>query len=42
MREAKGLSQAEIATQLFISRQAVSRWESGNVTPDVTNSSSIS
>lgn len=37
IRKEKGLSQDEIATQLFISRQAVSRWESGDATPDVTN-----
>ncbi|MFD1317996.1 helix-turn-helix domain-containing protein [Loigolactobacillus zhaoyuanensis] len=36
-RKEKGLSQDAIAQQLFISRQAVSRWESGEATPDMTN-----
>lgn len=37
IRSEKGLSQENIATELFISRQAVSRWESGEATPDVNN-----
>jgi len=32
-----GMSQEDIADKLFISRQAVSRWESGDATPDLTN-----
>ena len=34
-REATGLSQQEMAEKLFVSRQTVSRWESGSRTPDV-------
>lgn len=32
-----GMSQEDIADKLFISRQAISRWESGDATPDLTN-----
>lgn len=37
LRKQKGLSQDSVAEKLFISRQAVSRWESGEATPDVAN-----
>ncbi|ETJ00275.1 MAG: hypothetical protein Q611_LSC00108G0001 [Leuconostoc sp. DORA_2] len=37
MRTERGLSQEDIANQLFVSRQAISRWESGDATPDLTN-----
>jgi len=36
-RIALGMSQEDLAEKLFISRQAVSRWESGDATPDMTN-----
>lgn len=36
-RTDKGLSQEDVAKQLYISRQAVSRWESGDATPDLPN-----
>lgn len=35
MRKNKGLSQEQLGNQLGVSRQAVSKWESGQVTPDV-------
>ncbi|USS92945.1 helix-turn-helix transcriptional regulator [Fructilactobacillus ixorae] len=35
LRSNRGLSQAELAEQLFISRQAVSKWEAGTATPDL-------
>lgn len=34
-REEKGMTQQELADRLFVSRQTVSRWESGSRTPDV-------
>ncbi len=35
LRRAQGLSQEELADRLGISRQAVSKWESGQSTPDI-------
>ena len=35
LRRQKGLSQEELAERLGVSRQAVSKWESGSATPDV-------
>ena len=37
LRKNKGLSQEELAEQLHISRQAVSRWEMGTAFPDASN-----
>ncbi|WP_125979689.1 helix-turn-helix domain-containing protein [Loigolactobacillus iwatensis] len=37
LRKERGLSQDNIAAKLYISRQAVSRWESKDATPDLTN-----
>ena len=34
LRREKGLSQNELADQMFVSKAAVSRWESGNRLPD--------
>ena len=33
LRTAKGLSQEELAGRVFVTRQAVSRWENGETTP---------
>ena len=35
LRTEKGLSQEELAEKLFVTRQAVSRWETGETTPHV-------
>ena len=35
LRTQKGLSQDELAEQVFVTRQAVSRWENGETTPNV-------
>ena len=35
LRLAKGLSQDELAEKVFVTRQAVSRWENGETTPNV-------
>ena len=34
LREERGLSQDELAEKLFMTRQAVSRWENGETTPN--------
>lgn len=33
----KNISQEELAQQLFVSRQAISKWENGDTTPDLDN-----
>ena len=35
LRAKKGLSQDELAEKVFVTRQAVSRWENGDTTPNV-------
>ena len=35
LRAKKGLSQERVAEQLYVSRQAISKWENGNSTPDL-------
>ncbi len=35
LRTRNGLSQDELAEELFVTRQAVSRWENGETTPNV-------
>ena len=35
LRKAKGLSQDELAEKVFVTRQAVSRWETGETTPNI-------
>ena len=42
LRKAKGLSQEDLALQLDVSRQAVSRWEVGSALPDSPNLLQIS
>lgn len=37
LRRAKGLCQQELANEMNVSRQAVSKWESGNVMPSLGN-----
>ena len=37
LRKAKGLCQQELADEMKVSRQAVSKWESGNVMPSLDN-----
>ena len=34
LRQEKGVSQEELAAQLFVTRQAVSRWENGDTVPN--------
>ena len=35
LRIKKGLSQEELAEKVFVSRQAVSRWETGETIPNI-------
>ena len=42
LRRAAGLSQQQLADQLFVTRQAVSRWERGETTPNVDTLKQIS
>ncbi len=37
LRIQKGYTQEEIANRLHVSRQAVSRWETGKSSPDIDN-----
>ncbi len=37
LRKAKGLSQEQLAAQMTVSRQAVSKWELGEAMPDTEN-----
>ncbi len=41
LRKANGLTQEQLAEKLNVSRQAVSRWESGDSAPDMYNLSAI-
>ncbi len=35
LRGRQGLSQSQLAEKVFVTRQAVSRWENGETTPDI-------
>ena len=37
LRTQKGMSQDELAEKVFVSRQAVSRWENGETVPNTGN-----
>ena len=37
LRKSKGISQEELAEKLDVSRQAISRWETGTALPDPNN-----
>lgn len=40
-RRERGLTQEELAARLFITRQAVSRWETGATEPGIDRSNSL-
>ena len=42
IRKSKGMTQEDLAEKLAVSRQAVARWESGQVYPDISNLIQIS
>lgn len=42
IRKSKGMTQEELAGKLDVSRQAVAKWESGQIYPDITNLIQIS
>ena len=42
LRKNKGLTQEELAEKLSVSRQAVAKWEAGQVYPDIFNLIQIS
>lgn len=42
LRAKKGLSQERVAEQLYVSRQAISKWENGEALPDMENLVAIS
>ena len=42
LRKSKGFTQEELSEKLSVSRQAVAKWESGQVYPDITNLIQIS
>ena len=37
LQKSKGISQEELAEKLDVSRQAISRWETGTALPDANN-----
>ena len=42
LRNKKGLSQEELAEKVFVTRQAVSRWENGETVPNTVLRESLS
>ena len=42
IRKSKGMTQEDLAEKLAVSRQAVAKWESGQVYPDISNLIQIS
>ena len=42
LRKQSGFTQEQLADRLGVSRQAISRWELGESTPDLTNLRNIS
>lgn len=42
IRKENGLSQDEMASKLFVTRQAVSRWENGETSPNIETMKAIS
>ena len=42
LRKQKGISQEGLAEKLYVSRQAITKWESGNGIPDIENLIAIS
>lgn len=41
LRKSKGLSQEELAEALYVTRQAISKWENGSSIPDIVNIKAI-
>ena len=37
LRKARGLSQEQLASQITVSRQAISKWELSEAMPDIDN-----
>ena len=42
LRKEKGISQEQLAEKIYVSRQAITKWESGNGIPDIENLIAIS
>ena len=42
LRKQNGISQEQLAEKIYVSRQAITKWESGNGIPDIGNLISIS
>ena len=42
LRKQKGISQEQLSEKIYVSRQAITKWENGNGIPDITNLIAIS